>query len=106
LVAIVFGTCILVITILEGVYTSVIVIARVISARIVVVTIDCCVNTSFDVVARIFCAFASIRARSCSMNTQSGVGIARIEGTCVVVVAADVRVDAFSRVHITRNSFA
>jgi hypothetical protein len=40
------------------------------------------------------------------MNTFSSVAIARISGTCIVVVTVDISIDAFSRVNITRNGLA
>jgi hypothetical protein len=40
------------------------------------------------------------------MNTLSSVAIARISGTCIVVIAVNISIDAFSRASITRNSLA
>jgi hypothetical protein len=106
LIAIIFCASIVVINVLVGVLASIARIASINGARISIVTNNRSRNTSFDYVTRVFGTFVCISAADWGVNTKTTVEIARVSSTCVVVIAIDIMVDAFSRVHIARNGLA
>jgi hypothetical protein len=95
-VARISGASIVVINNLVGADTSTVSSARIISAWVVVIAVNSSVDASLDNITRIFGAFACISAISDSVDTFSSVEVARIDGACIVVVTADIRVDTFS----------
>jgi predicted thioesterase len=105
-ITIVLGTCIFVINIDVIVEASIARIASINSARVAVITNNRSRNTSFYNIARVFGAFVCISAINRSMNTLACVAVARVKGTCIVIVTVNISVDAFSRVNITSNGLA
>jgi hypothetical protein len=54
----------------------------------------------------VFGTFVCIRARNRNVDTVSSVAIARISGTCILVVTVYISINTFSGGNITRNSLA
>jgi hypothetical protein len=80
------GTCILVINFLRSVDTSGSRITRIDGTWVAVVTVLWSCNTSLDVVASFGGTSVSIRANNLSVYAVSGLDIAAVCGTCIVVV--------------------
>jgi hypothetical protein len=106
LVAVILGASILVVALLECMNTSLQFVARIISACITVIASFWKVETSLNCITRVNSAFVTIITVDVLVCTQSSVEVARISGTCIVVVAFNRSRDASSSVSVTTRSFA
>jgi hypothetical protein len=92
----ILGTCIVVVTFDWSVDTSSRWVARVNGTWVAVVTVDFFVNTSLCRVTSIFSTSVTILAGNCSVDTISSCNIARVCGTCIVIITVLFGEDAFS----------
>jgi hypothetical protein len=106
LITIIFCASIFVINVLVVVLASIARFAGINGARISIVTNNRGRNTSLYYITRVFSTFICISAADWGVNTETSVVIARVRGTCVIVIAIDILVDALSRVSIARNGLA
>lgn len=96
LVAVVFSASVVVIDWLVGEDASCARIASIDSAKIMVVASDWSVLASFNNVTRFFCAFVSISASNRGVNAETRVDIARVNCASILVITADISIDALS----------
>jgi hypothetical protein len=105
-ITVIFGASIIIINVDKSVQTSIARVAGVSGARISVITDHRSRNTSLDCVTSVFGTFVCVSAINRSVYALTGVAIARIECTSIVVIAVNCSIEAFSRIGIASNGLA